>query len=72
MDNTEQEQMKKEKLKQVQKEYWKRAGPMLKVRRKMKIPCFFCNCEVTKESFTRHKISKKHLENMEKLYNDNI
>ena len=56
-----------EKIKESYKKYWENKGSDIKAKRKEKIMCDKCNCEITRESLTRHKTSKKHLENMSKL-----
>lgn len=56
-----------EKIKEQYKSYWEKKGSDIKARRKEKIMCNACNCEMTRESLTRHKNSKKHLENITKL-----
>lgn len=56
-----------DKIKESYKKYWEIKGADIKAKRKEKLNCELCNCEVTRESFTRHKNSKRHLENIEKL-----
>jgi hypothetical protein len=56
-----------DKIRAGYKSYWERKGVDIKARRKEKIECDVCNCGVTRESLTRHKNSKKHLENISKL-----
>jgi len=57
----------KEKTKEEYKKYWEAKSADIKARRKEKIECKICDCQVTRESLTRHKNSKKHLENITKL-----
>jgi hypothetical protein len=56
-----------DKIKESCKSYWEKNGMDIKAKRKEKIQCEICECQVTRESLTRHKYSKKHLENMSKL-----
>jgi hypothetical protein len=56
----------KEILKQKSKQYYQNNCDKIKSRRKEKVECTICKCEITKESLYRHKKSKLHLENMQK------
>ena len=50
-----------DKLKEECKKYWLENGDKIKQRRKTLIECPLCNVKVTRESFSRHKLSKAHL-----------
>ena len=71
-----QEQAKKRReqkqIKEQYKSYWEKKGSDIKARRKEKLLCNICDCEITRESLTRHKNSKKHLENITKLNSNPI
>jgi hypothetical protein len=56
-----------DKIRETYKKYWETRGTDIKAKRKEKTECQSCNCMVTRESLTRHKNSKKHLENISKL-----
>jgi hypothetical protein len=71
--NKQYRQTNAEKIKESYKKYWELNGTNIKAKRKEKIKCELCNCEVTRESFTNHKKSKLHLENINKLNsNENV
>ena len=59
-----------EKLKEECKKYWQENGAKIKERRKQKIECS-CGSLITRESFSRHKLSKIHLSKQNPI-NENI
>jgi hypothetical protein len=68
-----------EKLKEECKKYWQEKGDTIKARRKVLIECPLCLIKTTRESFSRHKVSKLHIsklpiiENIEELKSiDNV
>lgn len=56
-----------EKLKETCKKYWQENSEKIKQRRKEKIECF-CGSMITRESFSRHKLSKSHLSKANDAY----
>ena len=56
-----------EKLKEQSKQYWKENSDKIKQRRKQLIECPTCGSVVTRESFSRHKLSKIHLSKQESI-----
>lgn len=60
-----------EKLKEEYKKYWLENGAKIKERRKQLIECPYCNVKVTRESFSRHKLSKSHISKQEPK-NENV
>lgn len=59
-----------EKLKETCKKYWQENGEKIKQRRKENIECF-CGSVITRESFSRHKLSKSHLSKLLEEYENN-
>lgn len=54
----------KDALKEKSKLYYENKKADILKRRKEIINCESCNCQVTRESLYRHKLSKTHLDNI--------